>query len=142
MTHFVLDCSVAIVWCLSDETDAYADAVLESLQGAQAVVPALWLVEVANVLLTGERRKRLTEEQTVRAIGLLKLLPIQVDEGIGWSTVSTMLMLGRRHGLSAYDAAYLELAIRKGLPLASLDRKLIAVAEDSGVPLYRRPLQT
>lgn len=134
--EFVVDCSVALAWCFPDEKAPYPQSVLDSLATARAVVPALWHLEVANCLLVGERRKRSTEADTVSWLSFLSSLPLAVDDetvGRAWSDV---LHLARAHGLSAYDAAYLELALRRGLPLATLDDKLKAAAQAIGVAEY------
>jgi predicted nucleic acid-binding protein len=136
LTRFVLDCSVAMSWCFDNETNAYADEVLGSLLTAEAVVPVLWSLEVANVLVVAERRKRLTEAQMIRAIALLQALPISVDEATAQQALGATLTLAREHSLSAYDAAYLELAMREGLSLATVDEKLTQVMRDCGVSLY------
>ena len=136
MTRFVLDCSVAMSWCFDDETNTYADEVLGSLLTAEAVVPVLWSLEVANVLVVSERRKRLTEAQMIRAIALLQALPILVDEATAQQALGATLTLAREHSLSAYDAAYLELAMREGLSLATVDEKLVQVMRHCGVSLY------
>jgi predicted nucleic acid-binding protein len=133
---FVLDGSVAIAWCFHDETDPYADAIAARFPHVEAVVPALWHLEVANALLMGERRKRSTEADTVNWLGFLNSLPITVDDESSARAWSDVLSLARAHKLSAYDAAYLELALRRGLPLATLDDKLKAAAQTVGVAEY------
>jgi predicted nucleic acid-binding protein len=132
---FVVDASVALAWCFEDEATPYAESVLDRLQQTEAVVPAIWPLEVANVLLTAERRQRLTEAQTVRLAQLLRGLPITIDtEGLTQALGST-LSLGREYGLSAYDTSYLELAMRQGLSLATQDEALREAAARAGVPL-------
>ena len=133
---FVLDNSISITWCFEDEADSYADAVLDRLPDARAVVPALWPLEVANALLMGERRKRTTEAKVTRWIDFLAALPIAVDRATNAHAWGNTMSLARAHGLTAYDAAYLELAIRRGLPIATLDAKLKAAAETVGIGLY------
>lgn len=133
MTRFVLDCSVAMAWCFESEADAYTDAVLGSLPGRTAVVPALWPLEVANVLLVAERRRRLRGADVVRFLDLLGELPIVVDGPVGIRDLAALMALGREHRLSAYDAAYLHLAMRERLPLATHDRALRAAARAVGV---------
>src|SRR5271165_1071161 len=113
---FVLDNSIVMAWSFEDEVDKYADAVLERLADTRAVVPVLWPLEVANALLMGERRKRSTEAETIKWIGILASLPIAIDGETRSSAWSDTLSLARGHKLSAYDAAYLELAIRRGMP--------------------------
>lgn len=127
-------------WCFSDEVNAYGDTVLDSMYNAglqvEAVVPSLWSLEVANVLLVAERKHRITQAQTTRAITLLCSLPIVVDERTAAQAMGSTLALAREHNLSAYDAAYLELAMREGLPLATIDEQLSEVAPRSGVEIY------
>jgi predicted nucleic acid-binding protein len=128
--RFVVDASTALSWCFPDEV-----TVLPTDE-AVAVVPALWLLEVANGLLVGERRGRITRAQAVRLSEcLLAALEVQVDDAS--DAFKDVLPLAREYGLSAYDAIYLELAIRWGLPLATVDGKLAASAGRSGVDLLR-----
>ena len=136
MKPFVLDCSVAMSWCFEDECDAYADAVLGALGKTEAIVPAIWPLEVANVLLVAERGKRLTKADTVRFVELLGGLPIVVEWMSGESALAGVLANGREFRLSAYDAAYLELAMRQGLALATRDKALRAASRKGGVRLY------
>jgi predicted nucleic acid-binding protein len=133
---FVLDNSIVMAWSFEDETNDYADAVLDRLAITRALVPALWPLEVANALLMGERRKRSTEAETVKWIGILKSLPIVIDGETNAHAWSDTLALARGQNLSAYDAAYLELAIRRGLPLATIDGKLELAAQTVGVALF------
>lgn len=133
--RFVLDNSVSMAWGFADEASSYADHVLELLQGGEAIVPALWPLEVANVLLVGERRGRLTEADSTRFQKLLRGLPIWVMSELPEAALDQLLFLGRTHGLSAYDAAYLELAMREGLPLATLDSRLRIVSPALGIKL-------
>jgi len=134
---FVLDGSVTMVWGFEDEAGDYADAILNRMPNLQAYVPSLWSLEVANVLLVGERRKRMTPADTSRFLAILGTFPITVDEETVTQAWADTLHLARAHNLSAYDAAYLELAIRRGLPLATLDAKLKAAANAVGVPIYQ-----
>jgi predicted nucleic acid-binding protein len=137
--RFVLDGSVTIAWSFEDEASDYADAVLASLTTAAAVVPAIWSLEVANALLMGERRNRCTQVQTREAIAILQALPINVADTPAEETFEEILPLARQQNLSAYDAAYLALAMRQGLPLASLDARLTEAANALGVSLYTPP---
>jgi predicted nucleic acid-binding protein len=134
---FVLDCSVAIAWCFHDEANAYADGIAAGFPGIKAIVPALWRLEVANTLLMGERRKRSTEADTVRWLAYLRSLAIMVDDETSSQAWHDALALARTHDLSVYDATYLELALRRDLPLASLDNKLKTAASVVGVTEYR-----
>lgn len=129
---FVLDASVAASWCFPDETASLASSVLERMIHEGAVVPALFWFEVRNVLLTGERRQRLTEAQTAQFLSYLDVLGIEIDRGPNSVVVCA---LARTYQLSVYDAAYLEVAQRKGIPMASLDRALCSAARKAGVPL-------
>ena len=133
MSRFVLDCSVAMAWCFADEADAVADAVLDRLSEDVALAPSIWPLEVANVLLVAERRGRINSAGAARFLDLLSALPITIDETTRERAWGPIAGLGREHGLSSYDAAYLELAMREGVPLASRDAALRSAAEASGV---------
>lgn len=133
MSRFVLDCSVTMAWCFEDETNKYTEAVLDRLSDGEGLVPALWSLEMANVLLVGERRKRLNKAQSLRFAMLINDLPIYVDERTAERALGEILSLAREHSLSSYDAAYLELAIREGLPLATQDAALKKAARKCGV---------
>lgn len=136
MARFVLDTSVTMAWCFEDEASGYADAILARIEdGDDVAVPSLWPLEVANVLLVGERRGRLTQAETALFIRLLGGLPISVEEDTPRHAFGAILALGRAHALSSYDAAYLELAMRLGLPLATSDVRLITAAATVGVPI-------
>jgi predicted nucleic acid-binding protein len=134
--ELVIDSSVAIAWCFPDEQDDYSQSVLDALSSERAIVPGLWQLEVANTLLVGERRQRSTQVNTGTWLGFLASLPITADEETAAHAFGDTLSLAREHNLSAYDAAYLELAMRRRLPLATLDDKLKAAARLVGVPLY------
>ena len=134
--NFVLDGSVTMVWGFEDETDEYAEAILERMPDLQAHVPSLWPLEVANALLVGERRRRITSAETARFLAILGAFPITVDDKTVAHAWADTMHLARAHNLSSYDAAYLELAIRLGLPLATLDGKLKTAAGAMGVPLF------
>ncbi len=133
--QFVLDCSVAISWCLVDENNDYANALLAMMPDCEAFVPGIWSLEIANVLLVAERRNRMTTEQSSEAITLLQSLLIQVDTATDANALNATLALGRTVGLAAYDAAYLELAMQLGLPLATFDTRLAEAARRCGVEL-------
>jgi len=131
---FVIDASVAATWLLPDEGHAVAIAAYERLLSDHAVAPSLWWFEMRNIFISNERRGRLDGEKTSRALALLSDLPIQLDHA---PDSAALLELARRHRLTAYDAAYLELAQRLNLPLASLDQELCAAATAVGVELIR-----
>lgn len=135
--RFVLDCSVAMAWCFEDESAGYADAVLGALEGAEALVPGLWSLEVANVLLVAERRGRISEAAAARFVELLRGLPISIDGEDAGRALGNVLSLARERSLSSYDAAYLDLAMREGLPLATLDQRLRESALRSGVQVFQ-----
>ncbi|MCB8950818.1 MAG: type II toxin-antitoxin system VapC family toxin [Ardenticatenales bacterium] len=133
---FVIDNSVIMTWCFQDEADPYADAVLDKLITAKAIVPSIWPLEVVNVLLVAEHRWRLRQTDSVRFLALLAQLPITVEHERIEKRMGEILALGRATHLSSYDAAYLELSMRLGLPIATLDQKLLAAAQQVAVPLF------
>ena len=133
--RFVIDNSIVMTWCFIDEVNQYADAVLEKLAEAEAVVPTIWSLEVVNVLLAAERRKRLREIDSVRFLSLLSQLPIHVEQAWPERSMNELLALGRTNDLSSYDASYLDLAMRHGLPIATLDQKLTEAATRMDVPI-------
>lgn len=134
--NFVLDASVALLW-LAPETNPsgadYAAATLVALKESQAVVPSLLALEIANVVAKLEFRGVVTEADSQRYIALLGRLNITTDQATAAHALGDTLNLARRYRLSAYDAAYLELALRTGLPLATLDADLGKAATASGV---------
>ena len=136
MTPLVVDCSVTMAWCFEDECDDLADAVLDRLADGEAWVPSLWPLEVANVLVAAERRRRLTAADSARFVELLMGLPIVVDDRSHERAVSQVLAAARQLGISVYDASYLELAMRLGATLATRDAQLSAAAATAGVPLF------
>jgi predicted nucleic acid-binding protein len=136
VSGFVLDCSVAMGWCFEDESDALTSLVLERLLSEPGIVPELWVLEVANVLLVAERRGRIRRAESTRFIELLQGLPIRVERGhASLADSQGILALGRDFALSSYDAAYLELSMRHGVPLATKDEKLRAACDAAGVAL-------
>jgi predicted nucleic acid-binding protein len=135
LNRFVLDTSVALAWCFEDETSAAADRILDLLASSEAIVSAIWPVEVGNALLVGERRKRITPSETARSLALLRSLNIHLDDVSPRLEVDDLVLLARSHSLSLYDAAYLSLAMREGIPLATLDRALAEAARRTGITL-------
>jgi predicted nucleic acid-binding protein len=135
--EFMVSCSVTLAWCFPDEAAPEPQAVLDSLATGRACVPSLWPLEVANALLMAERRKRSTQADTANWLTFLKALPLTADDETTGRAWGDTLGLARLHKLSVYDAAYLELALRRGLPLATLDDGLKAAAQAAGVPLYQ-----
>ncbi len=134
---FVVDNSVVMAWCFQDEASQYADAILGSLEVFKAIVPSIWPLEVGNVLLVTERRKRLSEADSARFIALLTELPIMIEQESPDRMMREILALAREHQISSYDASYLDLAMRKGVPIATLDDGLIKAAERSQVPIMK-----
>jgi predicted nucleic acid-binding protein len=132
---FVVDASVVMSWCFADEADGYADRILGRLAQDEALVPSIWPLEIGNVLLVAERRQRLSEADSVRFLALLAELPITVESEPPQRLLRETLALAREHGLSTYDASYLDLAMRAGLPLATSDAALRRAAEKVRVEL-------
>ena len=136
--NWVLDCSLALAWGLPDESSKRAERFLAELPKESILsVPALWWYEISNALTVAQRRRRLTESDNTRLVELYGSLPIHTDTHLGPEAVWRLQALAHEHTLSAYDAAYLELAQRKGLGLATLDRSLAAAARKAGVKVAR-----
>ena len=136
INSFVVDNSVVMSWCFKDETNQYGDAVLDRLAESTAIVPPFWPLEVVNVLLVAERHNRLKQVDSVRFITLLLQLPIVVEHEGPEKIMKDLLALGRANNLSSYDAAYLDLAMRKDCPIATLDKKLIEAAKKVDVTIF------
>ena len=132
---FVLDASVAVVWHLEDEDSEYSERMLVRLNTEGALTPSIWPMELANVLLVAERRGRLLREKVTAALNLSLSLPISVQSVTTEALFNSIIDLARNEGLSVYDATYLDLAMREGLPLATLDTDLRAAAARVGVAL-------
>jgi predicted nucleic acid-binding protein len=127
---------MTMAWCLEDEATPFTDRVCDSLStDSQAIVPSIWPLEVANVFLIAERQSRIAEAKVARFIALLKSLPIEIDYETPRRSWSDILALAREYRLSSYDAAYLELAMRQRIPLATLDAPLRRAATRLGVSL-------
>jgi predicted nucleic acid-binding protein len=136
LSSVVIDASVALAWCFPDEDSEYADAVLVALQGHAMLVPALWSIEVINALLVAERRRRIKQPEIRRFLSLLNGLTLVVDSRTLAEYVNNILPLAREYGLSAYDAAYLDVALRHDAPLASLDDRLRKAARRAGIEAF------
>lgn len=140
MPGLVLDASVVMAWTIPDEAQVgRAKAVMQQVTGDGAVVPGLWRLEVGNALLMAERRGRLHAPQLADALRFLEALPIETDPETGLHAWTASAILARRHRLSLYDACYLELALRLGLPLASFDTALLVAAGAEGVAVDPGP---
>ena len=137
MTELVIDASVALAWCFSDERTEAAARLLDRLATEAASVPAIWHLEIANVLALSERRRRITPADSAEFIELLETLEIVIDEETPSRALGRVLDLAREEQLTAYHAAYLELAMRLGVPLASKDGDLCDTAERLGVSVLR-----
>jgi predicted nucleic acid-binding protein len=133
VSALVIDSSAALSWCFEDEASPESDALFERVRDQGALVPGLWHLEVANLLLQAEKRGRITTGDVATRLELIAELPIATDTETTARAWREILALARAQGLTTYDAAYLELAIRRGLPLQTKDEALIAAAERSGV---------
>lgn len=132
----VLDCSLALAWGLPDETSNRADRLLaQASPGSVLWVPALWWYEIANALAVAQRRRRLSETESMRLFELYAMLPIETDGDLNADAMRRFHRLAQEYAVSAYDAAYLDLAQRRALGLATLDRRLIAAARRAGIKL-------
>jgi len=135
---FVVDSSVAMTWLFKDEATAHTVQLLDRLEAEVAVVPAWWYVELTNVMAIAERKGRIAPANTVRFIDELEHLDIEVDADAPARSFSHLLPLCRAHRLTSYDAIYLDLAVRRHLPLATLDEELRKAAKKAGVALLGR----
>ena len=137
MTFFVLDCSMTMAWCFKQEITEETNAIRRCLvEDHLAIVPSLWSLEVMNTLMVSERRNRLSVNDSQSFISFLKELPIELDRGRSILD-NSIIFLAREHQLSIYDAAYLELAIRKSFPLATLDSALKNAAHRAGIKIFQ-----
>jgi predicted nucleic acid-binding protein len=136
VTLCVLDASVALAWSFKDEVSPYATFIVRSAKSARAVAPIIWPLEVNNALISAVRRKRIDELVANRIRDTLDRLPVDIDSEIAVASLGQrILRLGIEHGLSAYDASYLELAMRRGLPLATQDERLLRAADAAGIEI-------
>lgn len=132
-----MDASITLAWCFADEEDGYAEGVLKALATTRILVPSHWAPEVSNALLMAERRGRTQPADTARAVALLTALPIDRDEHTADRAMHDTLSLAKAYGLTVYEAAYLELALREGSAIASLDANLEAAATKAGVQPFK-----
>lgn len=133
MTHFVLDASITLSWCFSDKTTSSTTKLLERLVKEKAYVPMIWTLEVGNILMGAERKKRITYAKISEFLSLLAHINIEIDTETTSRAFHEIIMLAHTEHLTTYDAAYLELAIRKGIPLATQDLHLKKAATRLGV---------
>jgi predicted nucleic acid-binding protein len=132
----VTDSSIALTWCFEDEASPETDRLFERVRDNGAIVPGLWHLEVCNVLLQAEKRGRISRDDVARRLGLIADLPISVDQETAARSLRETLTLARAEQLTTYDAAYLELALRRALPLMTKDGALAAAAQRRGVAVF------
>jgi predicted nucleic acid-binding protein len=138
VTLCVLDASIAISWVFEDESSPYAEEIIEALKSQRALVPQVWPLEVDNAILVAVRRRRIQEADAFRFLTVLDTLPLEIDLEIALQALGQQILgLGLSHGLSSYDASYLELAMRRGLPLATQDEGLRRAAETAGIDIMQ-----
>lgn len=137
MIDFVLDASVACAWLIRDEVSNYAEDIIASLPTQSALSPSLWSLEITNTLCVVFRRGRISEDDFFLAVSQMKQLQIIEEPYSQERVIECFAPLAKKHQLSTYDAAYLELAMRRKLPIASLDTALVNAAEKEGVDLYQ-----
>jgi predicted nucleic acid-binding protein len=132
---FVVDASVAMTWCFKDETTPTTQRLLKDLSSKVALVPAWWFVEIANVLALAERKGRLTTQEFDDFVAVINSVQVELDNEAHQRAFDHLLPLCRAHQLTSYDAIYLDLAIRRKLPLATLDEQLRKAARKVGLKL-------
>ncbi|MGB8969055.1 MAG: type II toxin-antitoxin system VapC family toxin [Candidatus Sulfotelmatobacter sp.] len=138
MSRFVVDASVVLTWCFPDENSALAERVAQMFkEGDSAIAPSFWPHELLNALLVGEKRKRISGDLIRDFLTDLATLPIVLQESQADAVFDGIQSLSREHGLTAYDAAYLDLAQTNGLPVATLDEDLMRACARTGVELIR-----
>lgn len=134
---FVLDASVSAGWIFKDQADEYGDGVLSALRSGSCIAPALWKLETANILLTAERKGKISRMDSEHAVAALQDLPIEVASEEGERYLGAVRDLGRNYRLSAYDAVYLDTALREGLPLATKDTALAKAIRAAGGAVFK-----
>lgn len=130
---FILDASIALSWCFKDERSSATDDLLESLGKRSAWVPNIWPLEITNIMVLAQRHQRITYAEMTQFLELLTHLPITIDHETSSKAFHEILSIAHSEKITSYDAAYLELAMRKGLPLASKDKALCLSAKHLGV---------
>ena len=133
MSSAVIDASVALAWGFPDESSVYADRVYDALDGFVIRVPALGAIEITNAIIVAERRQRIKPAEIRQFLSLMNGLTVVLESQDLQESVNNILPVARAHGLSAYDAAYLDVALRHNAPLATLDDRLRAAAKAAGV---------
>ncbi|MFT3878819.1 MAG: type II toxin-antitoxin system VapC family toxin [Gemmatales bacterium] len=132
---FIIDCSMTMAWFFPDEATTATQEIQDRLVNEAVLVPSLWFLEVTNVLAMAEKRKRTTPKDATQFLQLLQKFDIQAEESWQQCAFDHILPLCRKHGLTTYDASYLDLALCSQLPLASLDIDLKKAAKTLGIPL-------
>ncbi len=132
---FVLDCSIAISWCFEDEANQEMDRILDLVKNNGAWVPNLWHLEILNVLIQASKRGRIPPASIVPRIHLLSKLPIKTDSETFIRAFTDTMYLAQTTQLTSYDTAYLELARRKGVSLATKDRAMVKAAKMLDIPI-------
>jgi len=140
--RFVLDASVTLAWCFEDEANPYSWAVLDSLARCEALVPSIWPLEICNVLVVAERRGRINENDTAAFLDLIAQLPIVMEWEPADRIFGQIIGLARQEAMTSYDASYLDLCLRTGLPLATQDAALRGAAERRGVIIHLADIAT
>lgn len=136
--QLVLDASVVLAWCFEDEKSSYAEGILDLLsQDTGAIVPAVWPLEITNALLSALRKKRITQAQATGFLNRISGFHIEVEESLLSRTFETVFLQANASQLTSYDTSYVELALRKGLPLATLDEPLKKAAETLGITIAK-----
>ncbi|MDX2163954.1 MAG: type II toxin-antitoxin system VapC family toxin [Gammaproteobacteria bacterium] len=135
LPQFVLDCSITMAWCFEDEVTPYAENIMDKLADAIALVPALWSIEVANVLIMAEKKKRISPSTANAFRFMLGKLPIRIEENIPRFYLEHIFKTAKENHLTAYDAAYLDLALQHNLPIATLDKDLQKAAKTQGIEI-------
>ena len=133
MNAVVIDSSIALTWCFEDEASPETDTLFERVRDDGAIVPGLWRLELGNVLLQAEKRGRIGAGDVATRLDLVADLPISVDQETTARAWREILAMARAEGLTTYDATYLELAMRLGLPLLTKDAELARAAKRRGV---------
>ena len=137
MSRFVVDASVVLTWCFPDENSTLADRVAQRFsEGDSAIAPSFWPHEVLNALLVGEKRGRISSGLIRTFLSDLATLPVELKQFPAETVFSRMQSLSREHGLTPYDAAYLDLAVVYGMPLATLDEDLMRACKKAGVEMF------
>ena len=137
---WVIDASVTMPWFFPDEATPFTEGLLDSLESHELWAPTLWVIECTNVLQTAQRRRRIEATRRAEVASQLGELPVRLDQQT--PDFVSLDRLAATHGLSAYDAAYLELALRRSLVLVSLDARLIAAAQALGHPVLSASQRT